>query len=57
MASRQGLAANMFPNDEADLEAWVTHAQSLKPEVTMPNIPQFDGVDLRALVAYLRELK
>jgi cytochrome c oxidase subunit 2 len=57
MASRQGLAANMFSNDEADLEAWVTHAQSLKPEVTMPNIPQFDGVDLRALVAYLRELK
>lgn len=57
IASRQGLAANMFPNDDADLEAWVTHAQSLKPEVVMPNITQFDGVELRALVAYLRQLK
>jgi len=57
IASRQGLAANMFPNDEADLGAWVIHAQSLKPEVAMPNITQFNGLELRALVAYLRQLK
>lgn len=57
IASRQGLAANAFPNDTADLEAWVTHAQSLKPEVGMPNITQFNGKDLRALVAYLEILK
>ncbi len=57
LASRQGLAANMFPNDRADLAAWVTHAQSMKPEVEMPNITQFSGVQLRAMVAYLRQLK
>ncbi|HTW63567.1 MAG TPA: cytochrome c oxidase subunit II [Bryobacteraceae bacterium] len=57
LASRQGLAANDFPNDTADLEAWITHAQSLKPEVAMPNITQFSGEDLRAMVAYLEILK
>lgn len=57
IASRQGLAANTFPNDPADLAAWVTHAQSMKPEVFMPNVTQFDGVQLQALVAYLRQLK
>lgn len=57
IASRQGLAANTFPNDRADLAAWVTHAQSMKPEAAMPNITQFNGVELGALVAYLRQLK
>jgi cytochrome c oxidase subunit 2 len=57
IAARQGLAANAFPNDKADLEAWITHAQSLKPEVAMPNITQFNGEDLRAMVAYLEILK
>ncbi|MEO8727256.1 MAG: cytochrome c oxidase subunit II [Acidobacteriaceae bacterium] len=57
IASRQGIAANTYKNDQANLEAWVTHAQSMKPEVAMPNITQFSGVELRALVAYLRQLK
>ncbi|HJT90204.1 MAG TPA: cytochrome c oxidase subunit II [Bryobacteraceae bacterium] len=57
IASRQGLAANMLRNNEANLEAWVTHAQSLKPEVAMPDVTEFKGDELRALVAYLEELK
>jgi cytochrome c oxidase subunit 2 len=57
LASRQGIAANTYPNDEADLEAWVTHAQSLKPGSLMPDLTQFNGTDLRALVAYLRGLR
>ncbi len=57
IASRQYIAANSFPNNDAYLEAWVTHAQSLKPEAEMPDLTQFDGQQLRDLVAYLRQLK
>jgi cytochrome c oxidase subunit 2 len=57
LASREGIAANSYKNNQANLEAWVTHAQSLKPGATMPDLTQFTGTDLRALVAYLRELK
>lgn len=57
IASRQGLAANYYPNNPANLAAWVTHAQSMKPGAVMPNVTQFTGTELRALVAYLRQLK
>jgi cytochrome c oxidase subunit II len=55
--SRRELAANMLPNDDANLMAWVTHAQSLKDGSMMPNLTQFNGDDLQAVVAYLRHLK
>jgi len=57
IGSRQAIASNMLKNDSANLEAWVTHAQSLKPEVMMPNVTQFSGQELRALVAYLQQLR
>lgn len=57
IASRQYIASNSYPNNDAYLEAWVTHAQSLKPEAKMPNLTQFDGEQLRDLVAYLRQLQ
>lgn len=57
LASRTTLAGGMLPNDTADLEAWVTHAQSLKPGTPMPNVPEFTGANLRALVTYLQTLK
>ena len=56
-ASRDGLAANAYPNNTAYLAAWVTHAQSLKPHAQMPNLTAFTGDDLQALVTYLRGLK
>ena len=57
IAGRGMLAANSFPNNDAYLEAWVTHAQSLKPEALMPHLTQFTGEQLRDLVAYLRQLR
>lgn len=57
IASREYIAANSYPNNNAYLESWVTHAQSMKPEAQMPNLPDFDGEHLRALVAYLRQLQ
>jgi cytochrome c oxidase subunit 2 len=57
LAIRRGLAANTIKNNQANLAAWVTHAQVLKPEVSMPNVTQFKGDELRALVAYLSHLR
>ena len=51
------IAANSYPNNDAYLEAWITHAQSLKPEAQMPDITQFYGQQLRNIVAYLRQLQ
>ncbi len=57
LGSRLGIAANMLVNNEANLEAWATHAQALKPAVLMPDITQFKGDELQALVAYLQSLQ
>jgi cytochrome c oxidase subunit 2 len=57
IASRKTLGADTLENDTANLEAWVTHAQSLKPAAQMPDVTQFSGADLRALVAYLQNLR
>jgi cytochrome c oxidase subunit 2 len=57
IGSRRLIGANSFPNNKAYLEAWITHAQSLKPECKMPNFTQFSGVQLREMVAYLDQLK
>lgn len=56
IASRMGLASNSFVNDTANLEAWVTHAQSLKPEVGMPDLTAYTGPEIQELVAYLQQL-
>jgi cytochrome c oxidase subunit 2 len=57
IGSREYIAANSYRNNDAYLEAWVTHAQSLKPEAQMPNLTQFSGEQLHDLVAYLRQLQ
>ncbi len=57
IGSRRGLAGNMMENNDANLMAWVTHAQSLKHGSMMPDITQFDGQELHDIVAYLRQLK
>jgi cytochrome c1 len=51
------LAANSIPNNDAYLEAWITHAQSLKPGAQMPDLTQFSGEQLHDLIAYLRQLQ
>lgn len=57
IGSRQYIGADSFPNNNAYLEAWITHAQSLKPDCLMPNLTQFTGTQLQDLVAYLRNLQ
>ena len=57
VASRARIAGGMLENNKANLSAWVTHAQSLKPGSRMPDLPQFTGEQLRDLVAYLQSLE
>ncbi len=57
VGSRNRIAGGMLKNDVANLAAWVTHAQSLKPGAQMPDLTQFSGRDLRALTAYLQNLR
>jgi cytochrome c oxidase subunit 2 len=57
VASRRYIAGGFLENNTANLAAWVTHAQSLKPGAGMPDITEFTGSELRALVAYLQILK
>lgn len=56
IGSRKMLASDIFPNNDAYLEAWITNAQSLKPECLMPSLPDFTGEQVSDLVAYLRQL-
>jgi cytochrome c oxidase subunit 2 len=56
VASRGTIAGGMLPNNIANLHAWATHAQSLKPGSEMPDITQFRGDELHDLVEYLRTL-
>jgi cytochrome c oxidase subunit II len=57
IGSRQMIAANVYKNNDAYLEAWITNAQSLKPQAQMPTLTFFTGEQLRELVAYLRQLQ
>jgi cytochrome c oxidase subunit 2 len=57
VGSRLGIAAETLPNNLASVEAWVTHAQSLKPYSQMPSLSMFTGEEARALAAYLRALQ
>jgi len=57
LASRRRIAGNELENNTANLSAWVTHAQALKPYAKMPNLSVFTGDELRDVVAYLQTLR
>ena len=56
LASRQTLAAGMFPNNRGHLAGWIADPQALKPGVNMP-ANSLPPDDLQALLAYLETLK
>jgi cytochrome c oxidase subunit 2 len=57
LASRGRIAGGMLANNTANLQAWVTNAQSLKPGSQMPDINAFSGEEVTSLVAYLQSLE
>jgi cytochrome c oxidase subunit II len=56
LASRQTIAAGMFPNNRGHLGGWIADPQSLKPGVNMP-ANALEPDDLQALLTYLETLK
>jgi len=56
LASRQTIAAGTLANTDANLYAWISDPQRIKPGTLMP-ATKLDPRDLQALVAYLRQLK
>jgi cytochrome c oxidase subunit 2 len=57
LASRTHLAAGILPNNRANLAAWVSESQRLKPGNLMPSMNVFSGEELRALSTYLESLR
>ncbi len=57
VGSRTRIAGGMLVNNTANLEAWIVHAQSLKPGARMPDIQSLTGKQLRDLTIYLQSLK
>lgn len=56
VASRAMIGAGTLPNTRATMEGWISNAQSLKPGVKMPSLPQFTGRELLAMTSYLESL-
>ncbi|MGH3009356.1 MAG: c-type cytochrome, partial [Gaiellaceae bacterium] len=56
LASRTTLAGVMLANRPGELAHWISQPQEIKPGNLMPDL-QLSGAQLRALVAYLRNLK
>jgi cytochrome c oxidase subunit II len=71
IASRNTIAAGLFPNDARHLAAWIKNARAMKPGVTMPTLGrgQYDPIakttlsagytdqQIADIVAYLLALK
>lgn len=56
LASRETIAAGTLPNTKANLLAWITAPQVVKPGTVMPAVP-LAAADLTALVVYLQTLR
>jgi cytochrome c oxidase subunit II len=56
VAGRETLAALTIPNDRGYLAGWIEDPQHAKPGNRMPGL-HLEGSELRALVAYLEELR
>lgn len=57
IGSRTMIASEIYPNNDAYLEGWISNAQGLKRDCRMPSLPDYTGEQLADLVAYLRQLK
>jgi cytochrome c oxidase subunit II len=57
VGGRRRIARVMLINNRANLQAWITHVQALKPGSQMPDLAVFDGEQLNALAAYLQSLQ
>lgn len=57
VGGRLTLGAGILPNNQGTIGGWVSDVQALKPGVRMPSYDTLQGIELRALAAYLESLK
>jgi cytochrome c oxidase subunit II len=57
VGSRRTVGAGILPANQATLAAWIADSQAIKPGNRMPAYPVLNGVQLRAVAAYLDGLK
>jgi cytochrome c oxidase subunit 2 len=57
VGGRRSIGAGLLPTNAGTLAAWIVSNQHLKPGNLMPAFEAFDGVDLRAIAAYLESLQ
>lgn len=57
VGSRRMIAAGTLVNNTGTLAGWISSSQHLKPGNLMPSFSSLDGVELRAIAAYLDSLK
>jgi cytochrome c oxidase subunit II len=57
VGSRRRLAAATLPNDTVALERWLRHPAAIKPGALMPGFAGLGDERLRALSAFVRELR
>jgi cytochrome c oxidase subunit 2 len=51
------IGAGTLPGGIGNIAGWISSAQHLKPGNAMKSYDQLEGVQLRALAAYLESLK
>ncbi len=57
VGSRRSIAAGVLPTNVGTLAGWIAASQRIKPANLMPSFDAFQGDELRALAAYLANLK
>lgn len=57
VGSRQGLGAATLGTARADFTRWITHTDTLKPGVTMPNFRMLPRGDVEAIATWLEGLR
>jgi cytochrome c oxidase subunit 2 len=57
VASRRSLAAGVLPNDTEATRRWIALPQHAKPGVLMPAFHMLPEDDVRAVAAYLQDLR
>ena len=57
VGSRTSIAAGILQNNRANVAAWVSSSQQIKPGNLMPSMNVFSGEELRAVAAYVVSLQ
>lgn len=57
VGSRLTIGAGTLPTHRGTLGAWIADTQGIKPGARMPSFDHLDGASLKALAAYLEQLR